>query len=287
MLVLLDLSLYFAIHTHTRRRTRTCPPPQPSSLARAVQSTRNPPPVPMMMRRGGAKGATGPPTVHLPKEIYALFDNPPVTFWKTAKKKKVRVPFQGVAQVLKQVAPPTALPGQIVNPHATEPLIPSAYVLKQDRKRKREAERMVKLQKRLALWDPHAPNEAKTHDGYKTLFAGRLSASTDEKSLAAAMEPFGHVVTAKVVRDKAGASMRYGFVEFGSDDALQRAFKGADAMALDGATIVVDVERARTVGSWVPQRFGGGLGGPIRQKGYTLKSGRGGPEPPKRRGWRR
>ena len=68
-----------------------------------------------------------------------------------------------------------------------------------------------------------------------------------------------------------------------SEESLQKAFKGADATTLDDSRIVVDVERGRTVSTWVPQRFGGGLGGPPRIKGYTLKVGRGAPEPPPKR----
>jgi len=64
---------------------------------------------------------------------------------------------------------------------------------------------------------------------------------------------------------------------------LQKAFRGADTTVLDGSKIVVDVERGRTVSTWAPQRFGGGLGGPPRIKGYTVHVGRGPPDPPPKR----
>ena len=236
----------------------------------------------MCAQKKGAKGATGPPLVHLSRELYSIFDNPPLKFWKVAKKKRVRTPMTGVADLLEQLKP-EPVEGQPLNPRAAEPIIKAKYNLVEETKRRRDAERTVRLQKRLALWDPHASNPYKTEDGYKTLFVARLSPATTNESLAKAMSAYGDVKDCKIVLDRDGVSRCYGFVQFASEDALQRAFKSADATAVDGATILVDVERGRTVSTWVPQRFGQGLGGPPRQKGYTLRAGRGPPEPPPKR----
>ena len=42
---------------------------------------------------------------------------------------------------------------------------------------------------------------------------------------------------------------------------MKRAYRGGDAMRIEGRPIVVDVERGHTVPLWLPRRLGGGLGG--------------------------
>ena len=262
------------------------------------------------------KGSTGPPSMHLPPAVYAMFeprDEPGEGFvphWRPAKR-RVRAPLTGVGhalavakQALAAAAPPHQAPPKAFDPSPKpehEAMVPPAYALRAVVKARRAAESAANVQKRLGAWDPNASTSAseKTENAYRTLFVGRLSPHTLPDTLKAFMETFGTVTRVRIVAPaqaqqddaepvNASAAERkpprkrkpYAFVEFAEEAHLQRAFRGADGAELDGAHIVVDVERGRTVSTWIPQRFGGGLGGPVRQKGAKLRRGRGPPEPP-------
>ena len=55
-------------------------------------------------------------------------------------------------------------------------------------------------------------------DQYRTIFVGRLSYETTEERLRREFDGvFGDVVSVHIVRDKAGKSRGYGFVEFSDD----------------------------------------------------------------------
>jgi len=70
-------------------------------------------------------------------------------------------------------------------------------------------------------------------------------------------ERYGSVRSVKIVTEKEeGKSRGYGFVEFDREKDLKRAFKEADGTKLDGRRILVDIERGRTVKSWLPRRLG-------------------------------
>jgi len=120
--------------------------------------------------------------------------------------------MSGVADFLKLADEPP-VEGEVVNPRAASPIIKSRHAMRQEYKRKREAERAFTLQKRLLAWDPHAPDQKKTEDGYKTLFVGRLAEATSDASLAEHFRKYGDVAEARVVLNQAGQSCRYGFVQ--------------------------------------------------------------------------
>ena len=97
---------------------------------------------------------------------------------------------------------------------------------------------------------------------YNTLFVGRLAYEVTERKLLREMEAFGPVKDLKLITDKqSGKSRGYAFVEFEREEDMKRAYRTADAMRLEGRSIVVDVERGHTVPNWLPRKFGGGLGG--------------------------
>lgn len=125
---------------------------------------------------------------------------------------------------------------------------------------------------------------------YNTLFVGRLAYEVTERKLLTEFEAFGPVKDLKLISVKANfrnnendgsgvktesengtdaagtgssshKSRGYAFVEFEQAEDMKRAYRGADAMRIEGRPIVVDVERGHTVPLWLPRRFGGGLGG--------------------------
>ena len=134
-------------------------------------------------------------------------------------------------------------------------------------RKKREAEeRNASLLRDLQVsYDPNALAEG-TEDPYRTLFVGRLSFDTTERTLKKEFEEYGRIEKVKIVYDKQGESRGYGFVEFESERSMRDAYKMGDGKRIDGRKVLVDVERGRTVKGWLPRRLGGGKGGRMVKK---------------------
>ena len=65
---------------------------------------------------------------------------------------------------------------------------------------------------------------------------------------------YGPIAHCRVVTDsKTGKSRGYAFVEYEHESDLKDAYKQADGKKVEGKRIVVDVERGRTVKSWLPR----------------------------------
>lgn len=106
-------------------------------------------------------------------------------------------------------------------------------------------------------------------DPYKTLFVARLAYETTDRTIKRVFEDWGPVKSVIIVNDKQGRSRGYAFVEFEDERDLKDAYKHADGIKIDGRSVLVDVERGRTVSGWFPRRLGGGKG-PERE-GYNPK----------------
>jgi RNA recognition motif-containing protein len=77
------------------------------------------------------------------------------------------------------------------------------------------------------------------------VFVGGLSFDTDSTGLRNAFANAGDVVDAKVIQDReTGRSRGFGFVTFGSSDAVTKAMN-LNGTELDGRTIKVDRAAAR------------------------------------------
>jgi hypothetical protein len=253
----------------------------------------------MFPRKGGPKGATGPPSVHLPQHIFAMFENnKEIPFWSVShsgghgRNHKRRNKFTGVGSLLKP--PPTLTHTTTTTTDDTNspfyytppsilssPMIPVTEHQQGILHQQKISQGLEKIQIRLGQWNPHSENDArKTENSYTTLFVGRLAPSITDEHLQEFMSQFGMVKMTRVVYDPMdGSSKQYGFVEFADELALQKAFREADGVELHGQPIVVDVERGRTVSSWIPRRFGGGLGGYVKKRGMVKARGRGNPIP--------
>ena len=95
---------------------------------------------------------------------------------------------------------------------------------------------------------------------YSTLFVGRLSFDTTERTLKRELEEFGPINAVKLVYDKQGESRGYAFIEFEREKDMLEAYRKCDGRRIDGRKVIVDVERGRTVDGWLPRRLGGGRG---------------------------
>lgn len=144
------------------------------------------------------------------------------------------------------------------------------FILREKEKIKAAAEYKKKLERAKLKYNPK--EEAKknpqkyTKNAVNTLFVGRLSYKTKEETLKKIFEKYGNVVSIKIIENRG-----YAFVEFENQDGLKQAYRKANRLKIDGKEILTDVERGRTVPSWLPMRLGGGRGGSSRRPRKTRK----------------
>jgi cold-inducible RNA-binding protein len=103
------------------------------------------------------------------------------------------------------------------------------------------------------------------------LYVGNLSYEVTEEDLRLALEQFGQVESATIIKDKySGQSKGFGFVEMSSKAEGQAAIDGLNGKELKGRTLNVNEARPRTDS----RGGGGGYGGSRGGHG----GGRGGPK---------
>lgn len=75
----------------------------------------------------------------------------------------------------------------------------------------------------------------------KRLFVGNLSWDLKDDEFKKMFEPFGEIVSAEIVKDRATDRSRgFGFVEFATDEAATNAKQGMNGKEIMGRTIKVD-----------------------------------------------
>jgi RNA recognition motif-containing protein len=101
------------------------------------------------------------------------------------------------------------------------------------------------------------------------IYVGNLSHQVSEDDLSKAIEAFGEVVSATIIRDKfSGESRGFGFVEMPTNEEAQAAITGLNGQELKGRTLNVNEARPREEGrrdrgpGGGGGRFGGGGGRP-------------------------
>ena len=91
------------------------------------------------------------------------------------------------------------------------------------------------------------------------IYVGNLSYEVTEEDLRLALEEFGQVESATIIKDKySGKSKGFGFVEMDSKDEGQAAIDGLNGKELKGRALKVNEARPRTENSG---GRGGGYGG--------------------------
>lgn len=97
----------------------------------------------------------------------------------------------------------------------------------------------------------------------KKLYAGNLPYQADEETLREAFGAFGEVTTVRIIKDEAGRSKGFGFVEMATDEAAEKATSGLNGTSLLGRNIVVNEARPQTdrPRSGGPGRSGKSFGG--------------------------
>lgn len=206
----------------------------------------------------------------LPIALLAQFaPRPPIEFIRPIRSHATPVitPIAALVDTLEKQPPPAREPFE------------SPYQRKARIINEKLVEHEIVVDEGKAAYQPTSNNSATT-DPYRTLFIGRLSYDTTERTLRHVFEEWGRVKDVKLVRDKDGKSKGYAFLEYENERDVKYAYQKADGIRLDGKYILVDVERARTVAGWLPRRLGGGKG-PGRV-GYDPKKQRKQPPPEKR-----
>ena len=103
------------------------------------------------------------------------------------------------------------------------------------------------------------------------IYVGNLSYEANEEDLKQALEQFGQVESATIIKDKhSGQSKGFGFVEMGSKAEGQAAIEGLNGKELKGRNIKVNEAHPKTENRGV----GGGQGG--NKGGYGDRGGQGG-----------
>jgi len=79
------------------------------------------------------------------------------------------------------------------------------------------------------------------------IYVGNLAREVTEAELRKMFEPFGHVASAAVIRDKfSGESRGFGFVDMPASAEAQSAITGLQGMPLQGRALHVNEARPRT-----------------------------------------
>mmetsp|Transcript_3905 Transcript_3905/g.9764 ORF Transcript_3905/g.9764 Transcript_3905/m.9764 type:complete len:264 (+) Transcript_3905:99-890(+) len=217
-------------------------------------------------KRGVAKGATGPPTMHLPPHVYELFNPaPPLEVVPAPEQldpaKRVAPEEGGLAAHLALFDSQVSLVGKAPpGPTGVKRQWVEVERNTTDRRRRQAAARADKIRQReravadkAAAYDPNANADGKTKSAFNTLFVGNLRKGTTEEMLRQAFEPHGKILTVRIFPS-------YAFIEFDNSEALRAVCARGNSAKVDGRRVVVDVERARTVPNWKPQALGGGAG---------------------------
>lgn len=190
----------------------------------------------------------------MPAHLVALFaPRPPLKFVtpQDVSPEKRQTPFiTGVAEYLKNLNTPDE-----------SYVYSESWLEKQQRlKQQKAAEHQKNLEESTKSWDPFHDPHARG-DPYKTLFIARLSYDVEESDIEQEFVRFGPIERIRVVRTPDGKSRGYAFVVFERERDLKSAFKEANGIIIKGRSILLDVERGRTVKGWKPRRIGGGKGG--------------------------
>uniref|UniRef100_A0A7N0T1X9 RRM domain-containing protein n=1 Tax=Kalanchoe fedtschenkoi TaxID=63787 RepID=A0A7N0T1X9_KALFE len=102
-------------------------------------------------------------------------------------------------------------------------------------------------------------------------FVGGLAWATDDQSLERAFSQYGDVLESKIINDReTGRSRGFGFVTFGTEQAMRDAIEGMNGQDLDGRNITVNEAQSRGSGGGGGGGYrsgGGGYGGGGRREG--------------------
>lgn len=225
-------------------------------------------------------GGTGPSAIHMPLHLYMMFKPAPIPpylppvnrhlYLRNYQNKKEKSLDIETKRNIVGISSFMYLFNSSENNNNNDSKFDRSELLKNDisflslagkRLKQYKKENMRKIEdEELKKWNPHQPNENVTKNAFNTLFISNLSSKTTEETLRPILEKYGTILSIRVVRDRKGKSRKYCFIEFENEQSLQTAFKDlkqTKSSIIDGSSVIVDVERGRTVSTWKPRRLGG------------------------------
>ncbi|KAL7066530.1 RNA recognition motif family protein [Cryptosporidium serpentis] len=201
--------------------------------------------------------------VGLPEDLLCYFQaRPPLPYIPNIKTKPHRK-YEGIADLIQSV--------ESIFDKGLPPII-TPFDSPREKREKLRAMKLAtyngELQIKIRGYDPRNTFSDMTDDPYNTLFVGRLSYDTTERTLRKEFETYGPIKKICLITDLNGQSKGYAFIEYESESSLKEAYRYSNKV-IDGRKVIVDVERGRTVENWLPRRLGGGKGPPRGSETWT------------------
>lgn len=79
----------------------------------------------------------------------------------------------------------------------------------------------------------------------KNIYVGNLPANLTEDALRSVFATYGEVHSVKIIKDQAGQSRGFAFVEMGNDNEAANAISGLNGSKLEGSVVTVNEARAK------------------------------------------
>jgi RNA recognition motif-containing protein len=96
------------------------------------------------------------------------------------------------------------------------------------------------------------------------IYVGNLNYNTTEATVRGLFEPYGQVVSVKIIEDReTGRPRGFGFVEMANDEEARAAISALDGKEVDGRPLKINEAQPKT-----ERRPGGGGGRPPRRDRY-------------------
>ncbi|GJQ15958.1 hypothetical protein GpartN1_g7749.t1 [Galdieria partita] len=203
--------------------------------------------------QGGPRPRQGLPRYQMPEAVMELFrPREPLPYLPPPKKRKLR-PLAGIAPFLDYIP---EYKEKVIGSHSeSREETFETPAMRRERKRKERREKFLQWkQKLLEQYSPPTEPNA-TSDPQKTLFVARLKPETTQLKLQAELEVFGKVKEIKLpISKRTGLPKGYAFVEFQRERDMREALRALEGKRIDGARVIVDVEKARTFKNWFPKK---------------------------------
>ena len=138
------------------------------------------------------------------------------------------------------------------------------------RRQNRIEENNKKIEEMKKRYNPF--NDPKvTKNPRNALFVSNLPPNITEERIHMEFSPFGRVRQINLIR-RTGKIKSYCFVEYEDHSGAVTAYNHRENQIVDGYTLLIDFEKARTVPNWLPQRLGGGEGAESREFRLSRKA---------------
>ena len=160
------------------------------------------------------------------------------------------------------------LKNELEKPEGEAPLANNEAKIQRRRSKIEENDKKIEEMKK--KYDPF--NDPKvTKNPKNTLFISNLPPHITEERIHMELSPFGRIKQIHLIR-RTGKIKSYCFVEYEDHNGAVNAYNHRSQQIVDGYSLLIDFEKARTVPNWLPQRLGGGEGAESREFNLSRKA---------------